>query len=68
MNHESFTLNHSSEPLGRAALDGDGAGNRGDDSGEELDDFNDCCPFNFHNEYNNKGYQIISLQSYLIEN
>ena len=45
------------EPLGSAALDGEGAGNRSDDSSEELQDLNDGIPFDFHNEHNNKGYQ-----------
>ena len=40
-------------------MDGEGAGNGGDDSGNELQDLNDSFPIDFHNEYDNKGYQNI---------
>ena len=52
-----MSLNYSSEQVGSARLDGEGAEDRGDDSGEELENLNDGIPIDFHNEYNNKGYQ-----------
>ena len=45
------------EQVWSAGLDGEGAEDRGDDSGEELENLNDGIPIDFHNEYNNNGYQ-----------
>ena len=36
------------EQMGWAALDGNGASNRSDDSGKKLEDLNDGIPFDFH--------------------
>ena len=45
------------EQVWSTGLDGEGAEDRGDDSGEELENLNDGIPIDFHNEYNNNGYQ-----------
>ena len=42
--------------MGSAGLNGEGAGNGGDDRGEELENLNDGIPFGFHDEYNYKKF------------
>ena len=57
------TTCQDSEQIGGAALDGEGTGNRGDDSGKKLKNLDDSFPIDFHNEQNNKGYQELKNKS-----